>query len=218
MTRNNPRSRTSKSLQRSRAIRPPYDRILIVSEGSKTEPNYLGEIRKKGNISSLHLRIVPSGYGTDPKSVVKFAEEEFKRTRAYERVYAVFDRDDHPSYADAIAMAEARDLRLKNDDKILVHFEAIVSVPSFELWLLIHFVDIHAYLHRDEAVKRLKSHIKNYDKGMENLFTQTIQHLDKAKQRGKNLKKCYSRLPGNDPYTDVHELVEILQNLKPEES
>ena len=42
---NSPKERQRQQLERKLARRASYDRILIVSEGSKTEPNYFGEIR-----------------------------------------------------------------------------------------------------------------------------------------------------------------------------
>lgn len=42
---NSPWERQRKQLERKLNQRASYDRILIVSEGSKTEPNYFREIR-----------------------------------------------------------------------------------------------------------------------------------------------------------------------------
>lgn len=42
------------------------DRILIVTEGEKTEVNYFNEMRKWLRISSMKLKVVPSSIGTDP--------------------------------------------------------------------------------------------------------------------------------------------------------
>jgi hypothetical protein len=70
------------------------------------------------------------------------------------------------------------------------------------------------YVHRDEVVKRLRLFIEGYEKGSKNVFAQTRSHLDLAIQRGATLKKRFNRLPGNEPYTDVHDLVQNLRNLK----
>ena len=43
---------------------------------------------------------------------------------------------------DAIKRAEAHEVKLKNRDRVKVRFEAVVSVPSFEVWFLMHFCDI----------------------------------------------------------------------------
>jgi len=106
--------------------------VLIVCEGAKTEPNYFNEIRVLERLSSAHVKIIPSALGTDPLSVVNSSIEEFEKIHAFDKVFVVFDRDDHLNYDNAIAKAEATDGKLKNDEKQAVPFEAIASVPSFE--------------------------------------------------------------------------------------
>lgn len=208
------RIRNQKDLRRGGPIRQPYDRVLIVCEGAKTEPNYFNEIRILERLSSAHVVIIPSTLGTDPLNVVKSAIEEFEKTRAYDKVFVVFDRDDHLTYDNAIAKAEATDGKLRNDEKRAVPFKAIVSVPSFEFWLLLHFEDVQAWLHRDEVMRRLRQHIPNYEKGMDNTFAVTRPSLEIATQRAARLKERNSRRPGNEPYTDVHDLVAFLLRLK----
>ena len=207
------RERNAKELRRQPAKRAAYDRILIVCEGSKTEPNYFEEIRQIARIPSADVSILHSAVGTDLLTVVKFANTEFcKRAKAYERVYAVFDRDDHATYANAIHKAEATNL--KNDEGKAVVFDAVVSVPNFELWFLLHFVDIQAFLHRDVVLVRLREHIPGYAKGAKHLYSLTKARLDLATGRATGLKARNSRLPGEQAYTDVHELVERLVTLR----
>ena len=171
----NPRTRRSRDLRRRIGNRPPYARVLIVCEGSKTECNYFDEIRQKLRIPTAHLYAIPSRSGTDPKHVVQSAESEFYfRGKSFERIYAVFDRDDHPEYANAIHMAEAKEKQnIKNDLKEQVTFEAIVSVPCFELWLLLHFSEVQSQIDRETVCNRLRAHISGYEKGMQNLFKLT---------------------------------------------
>ena len=149
-------------MKRRQPVRQPYDRVLIVCEGAKTEPNYFLEIRRAERLASAHVRIIPSELGTEPLQIVESAIAEFEKDRGFDRIYVVFDRDDHRTYANAIARAEAINGRMKNDEKEQVSFEAIVSVPSFELWLLLHFADIQAWFHRDEIAQRLRQHIAAY--------------------------------------------------------
>ena len=208
------RSRSSKDLEREKPKRAAHDRILIVCEGSKTEPNYLREIRQAARISSMDLHVVHSSKGTEPKQVVESAEEEFLRTKAYERVFAVFDRDDHKTYANALDMAEARDKKWKNDEGVAARFEAIASVQSFELWLLLHFEDIKAFLHRTETLKRVKKHIDGYEKGSKGTYAATVKHIQTAIDRATALKAKFNRKPGDEAYTDMHDLVKLLRALK----
>ena len=96
-------SRQRGRLVRTMGTRPAYDRILIVCEGKKTEPLYLDDIRKTFRIPSAHLRVLHSDLGTEPRQVVDFAERKFLETRKFEWVYAVFDRDSHRTYHEALA-------------------------------------------------------------------------------------------------------------------
>jgi hypothetical protein len=207
----NSKARSSRDLRRCVRNRRSYDRVLIVCEGEKTECNYLDEIRQIARIPSAHIQVIPSGLGTDPRSVVKSAEAVFEsKGKGFERIYAVFDRDDHPEYANAIHMACAKDKKLKSDEKQPVRFEAIVSVPCFELWLLLHFSDVWSPIHRDTVLARLRTHVTVYKKGLPNLFELTRANLEAATSRAKTLKQTNQRIPGEVPYTDVHELVDFL--------
>lgn len=208
------RSRSARDLKRAPPRRAAHDRILIVCEGAKTEPNYLGEIRQTLRIGSVDLHIIHSRRGQEPQQIVESADEEFARTKAYERVYVVFDRDDHATYANAIAMAAARDGRDKNDEGKRVAFKATVSVPSFEFWLLLHFENVQSFLHRDAVLARVKAHINGYEKSRRDIYSKTAQHLTTATQRAIVLRALYERLPGTDPYTDMDELVDTLRALK----
>ncbi|MEY2863432.1 MAG: hypothetical protein RLY58_1139, partial [Pseudomonadota bacterium] len=129
-------------------------------------------------------------------------------------VYAVFDRDDHDSYHEALALAASLDGKLKNDAKQLICFQAIASVPSFELWLLLHYEDIQAPLHRNEVMHRLKLHIPGYDKGAGNAFAITGEHLAVATQRAEALAGRFSAQTEPEPFTAIVELVKLLTTLR----
>src|SRR5690554_4799734 len=103
---NSPKERQKKQLERKQGRRASYDRILIISEGSKTEPNYFREIRAAYRLHTANVEVRPSELGTSPIQVVQYAQELFEKgdrhkniqPRAFEKVYAVFDRDDHENY------------------------------------------------------------------------------------------------------------------------
>jgi len=219
---NSPRERQRKQLERKLNRRASYDRILIVSEGSKTEPNYFREIRTAHRLQTANVEVRPSALGTSSIQVVQYASELFEKgdrykhiqPRAFEQVYAVFDRDDHPSYFDALNLAASLDGKLRNDNKQPVIFKAIASVPSFELWLLLHYEDIQAPLHRDEVIERLKQYFPGYKKGATDTFLTTRKHLDIAVQRAKGLATRATAYDDPKPFTAIHELVLLLTNLR----
>jgi hypothetical protein len=219
---NSPQERQKWQLARKQQSRASYDRILIVSEGSKTEPNYFGEIRSAHRLHTANVVVRPGELGTAPTQVVQYAQELFERgdrhrriqPRAFEQVYAVFDRDDHASYFDALKMAEALDGKLRNDIKQPVRFKAVASVPSFELWLLLHYEDIQAPMHRDEVMQRLKQHVPGYEKGTEGAFEMTRGRLDVATQRADQLSAKFTPYDAPEPYTGIVNLVKLLTRLR----
>ncbi|MDP2881201.1 MAG: RloB family protein [Azonexus sp.] len=202
--------------------RASYARILIVTEGSKTEPLYLEEIRAAHQLHSANVEVQPGQLGTAPIQVVHYAQQLFEegdlrkgiRPKSFDQVYAVFDRDDHHSYCNALNLAKSLDGKLRNDDRQPVSFNAIASIPSFELWLLLHYEDIQAPIHRDEVMDRLKQHIPGYEKGVGGTFVTTRDRLEAAMQRAQALAAKFNAYTDPEPFTALHELVMLLTTLR----
>jgi hypothetical protein len=188
-----------------------------VSKGSKTEPNYFKEIRAAYRLHTANVEVWPSESGTSSIQVVQNARELFEhgsrhrriQPRAFEQVYAVFDRDDNTSYFQALALAEFLDGKLQNDNKESVIFKAIASVPCFELWLLLHYEDIQAPIHRDEVMRRLRRYIVDYEKGATPAFAITRDRLEIATQRAQRLATKFNAYTDPEPYTAVAELANL---------
>jgi hypothetical protein len=213
---NHPRLRQARALARRQGTRPSYDRLLIVCEGKKTEPNYFEDIRQQNRIPSAHVRVLHSELGTEPRQVVDFAEQVFKETRSFERVFAVFDRDDHQTYHNALQRCGQLNQALRNDLKKPVPFAAVPSVPCFELWLLLHFEDVHQFRPRDEVYERLREHLPGYEKGMSGIYGQTEPSLELATKRAQWLRARFVAQTGTDPITSIDELVSLLRRLRAE--
>ena len=219
---NSPRERQKQQLERKLSRRASYDRILIVSEGSKTEPNYFKEIRATHRLHTANVEVQPGELGTAPIQVVQYAQALFEKgdrhkhiqPRAFEQVYAVFDRDDHQSYFDALRLAETLDGKLRNDNKQAVRFTAIASVPSFELWLLLHYETVQAPIHRDEVMRRLKQYLPGYEKGASSAFSTTRARLETATQRAQALAARFTAYDAPEPFTDIGQLVTRLTTLR----
>lgn len=223
---NSPRIRQQKDLQRKQGRRVSHDRILIISEGSKTEPLYFSEIRAHYRLHTASVEVRHSELGTAPIQVAQYAEDLFRhgdrhkriQAKAFELVYAVFDRDEHESYTEALAAADALDQKLKNDAGKRVRFQAIASVPCFELWLLLHYEEVHAPLHRDEVIRRLRRHLLGYEKGVGGTFANTREHLPKAMQRAKRLAQRFNAHTSPESFTAIDGLVATLTGLKDDKS
>lgn len=220
---NSPKKRQQKRLDRKKeGSRASYDRILIVSEGTKTEPNYFREICCAHRIPTANVVVQPGRDGTSPLQVVTYAQQLFEKgdphcrveRRAFEWVYAVFDRDQHASYEKAIQLAESLDFSLRNDLNNKVRFLAVASVPCFELWLLLHFEKVQAPILRNEVSDRLKCYLPKYEKGSKAIYKETKAKLPEAISRAKELKEKAGRgARGEGPFTAVHELVHQLTTM-----
>lgn len=213
----------ARELLRRKAQRQPAERLLIVCEGSKTEPLYLGEIRQQLRLPSANVRVQPAAYGTEPLRIVEYAKRLFTEgrralgihARSFDRVVVVFDRDEHHTYHAGLQRVAALNGRLENDERVKVPFEAVVSVPCFELWLLLHFEEVFAPLHRDEALARLGAHLAGYAKGQGSHWVVTRERLDVATGRAKTLVAAgHTAEDGTYPFTSMHELVHRLLHLK----
>lgn len=219
---NQPKDRQLRRRSAKEARRASYARILIVSEGSKTEPLYLEEIRAAYQLHSANVQVQAGQLGTAPLQVVRHAHRLFDegdlhkgiRPKSFDQVYAVFDRDEHESYFNALNLAKSLDGKLRNDDRQPVSFKAIASIPCFELWLLLHHEDIQHPIHRDEVMARLKQHMPGYAKGAGAAFATTRALLPIATQRARTLAERFSAYTDPEPYTALHELVALLTALR----
>lgn len=202
-------------LRRRRATKAPYDVILIVCEGGKTEPNYFIGLKKAFRLSNANVRIC--GCGADPLSVVDFAIETFRQEQEFDRVYCVFDRDRHTTYN--TALDRVRRARLGKGSKIF----AIPSVPCFEFWLLLHF----AYTTRPfdapagdsvctKVIEELLNHLPAYQKGDQDIFNKIQDKLDNAITNARRVEQFHQTSGTDNPSTCVHSLVEYLRDLKKE--
>ena len=217
-----PKNRQLRRRAAKEVRRASYARILIVTEGSKTEPLYLEDIRTAYQLHSANVEIQPGQLGTAPIQVVRYAQRLFEegdllkgiRPKCFDQVYAVFDRDDHDSYFNALGLAQSLDGKLRNDDKQPISFKAIASIPCFELWLLLHYEDIQHPIHRDDVLQRLRQHIPGYEKGAGGAFATTRDRLETATWRAQALAAKFNARTDPEPFTALHELVTMLTTLR----
>lgn len=216
--------RRKRDLDRKKETRKGHDRILIICEGQKTEPNYFNEIRTEHRLNTTAIKILPSQKGTAPRQIVDYAYDLFINgdsrikinARDFEQVYAIFDRDAHLSYHDALKHAETiNNKKLLNNLKEPIIFKAIVSVPNFELWYLLHYNLIQHPIERHAVIKELKKHILDYEKGNNDCYKKTKHLLDTAISNAAKLMSKNNPYDGKNPYTAVGELVQILTKLNP---
>ena len=128
------RGKSPRDTRRRPVRRDERERVMIVTEGSKTEPDYF---RRLLGLTAASVKITGDG-GSAPASVVEHAEDLLADDPDFEHVFLVFDRDRHRTFNAAIAKAMALKPRKAPKTQAV---EAIPSIPSFEVWYFFHVSD-----------------------------------------------------------------------------
>ncbi len=119
------KAKMTKELERRKHYRAPYERVLIICEGEKTEPNYFACLRTQFGLNRANVVIADKKVGLDPKSLVDYAIKEFEKESDFNHVYCVFDKDKHVTYDAALEKVNSKRFRGGS----VIH--AITSVPCF---------------------------------------------------------------------------------------
>lgn len=221
------KARTAAKAKRKEESRKPYDRVLIVCEGSKTEPIYFEEMRLLLELDTTNITI-DGKCGSSPINVVNHAYSEYIRDSSsgdhYNRVYCVFDKDTHSTYDEAIQKVKDINNSIEkecNQDNI--KFIAIKSVPCFEYWLLLHYIPSTKPFHgtgkksaADRLIDQLKEYIPDYKKTQKGLYKHLKEQglLPSAKAHSRRIYEQSERTGDDNPSTNIHELIEYLEELK----
>jgi hypothetical protein len=198
MPSNKPQFQPQSKKQRKRSVNviDPKPVILIVCEGTKTEPNYFR------NFHVTSVTVEPVGTGRNTISLINEAIK-LRQVKKYDQVWCVFDKDDFGQFDQAIQEAKQNGM-----------FVAY-SNQSFELWFILHFEYLNSGIERSRYLSKLDQHLRvEYEKNCENMHL----YLDSSKrdmairnaERLLNEYNPNSRPSNNNPSTTVHELVKIL--------
>ncbi len=203
----------TKRLDRKKKIHPEYH--LIVTEGTKTEPNYFNAIKSLINQNyseKIHLEIV--GQGDNTVNLFDKAKQlSQENPNGYKHVWIVYDTDDFPK--DNIDVVPAL---CESNSSADCKYHAIWSNQCIELWFLLHFSFMHSDLHRDEYKGKLSESLKTigagaYRKNREDMFWVLKDYVDFAIENAKRLDRINSgKIPSKSaPGTKLFELIEKLK-------
>ena len=184
------------------------DRIVVFTEGEKTEVSYL---QYWARLKRGDVRVAISDRHGVPWSLVKWAAEMRRQERRFSRrgqsiseYWCVFDVNQHSRVPDSIEMARANDIRLA------------VSNPCIELWFILHFRDQDAHLERHVAQKHSKRLLGSGKKALPGELLQALAgRYEDAKRRAQKLDKRHDgdgRPPRSNPSSEVWKLVDRIRN------
>jgi hypothetical protein len=162
--------------------------------GERTEPQYFNGLVSHVRNPSVTSR---SGAGTSDPSRLVAQARSFLESDDFDQVWCVVDVD-HFDIDRAVAS-------VRGEPRIRL----AVSMPCFELWLLLHFQDHTAYLPNcTKAAKLLSRHLSGYEKSV--VFRKFAPGLEDAIERARKLGDTDDDHP--NPSTGVWRLVELIRN------
>jgi len=211
-----------RSFRRGPGTKSPRRAILIVTEGSVTEPTYFKALRRKLSLPTVEVAILPMGSG-DPQRLVDYALGEAEKRRStskagklsnakaakFDDVWIVFDTDipvQHGRYSAGLAFAEVNGVQVAP------------STPCFEYWLLLHKAYTTAPMPKCEhVIPKLTAALgQKYSKDAEEskkVIPPLLEALDLARANALKVRKHHAEAgtvaPAN-PSTEVDRLIDLL--------
>jgi hypothetical protein len=202
-----------RSLKRRPAQFEAKRRFILFCEGSNTEPAYFEALRIHCNQILLTIDIVgPAGTPyTIAETAIKFRRNSGlsrgkKKLNSYEKddqIWAVFDRDEHPRYEEAVSLCTASGISVAR------------SNPCFEVWLILHETDYDRPSGRHEVQAHLRRLRPEYDPSGSKLpsCAELLARLDDAENRADAMlrRRVDEGMPYGPPSTTVFELTRAIR-------
>jgi len=200
--------------------------ILIVCEGTKTEPNYFEAIKKTFPPKVLNTyEIDIKGTGTSALKIVEIADKKrakaARNNRIYDEVWTVFDRDSFP-------IVDFNNAIFKGID---INIYTAWSNEAFELWYILHFQFRNTGMSRTEYEKIIEKEMNGafkkagiretfkYKKNSPEMYDLLQKYGDES-QAIKWAKKLDANFSGDtnysshNPCTKVYKLIEKLNEIR----
>lgn len=201
-------------LRRRRAVLEPKRQFVLFCEGRKDEPDYFRAIWRACQSTLIDVEIIPG-----PGVPMTVAERAADRAQKYglaprrrkpknsfekdDQVWAVFDRDVHPRFDDAVKLCERNGVRVAR------------SNPCFELWLILHERDYDGYRSRHDVQKDWEALCLEYDRsgaGTPN-YDDLIQRVEVAERRAEAQlqRRAAEDAPHGNPSTTAGQLTRAIR-------
>ena len=209
------RERTNKDFKRKKQTLVRQPKILIVCEDSKSSAFYLEELAKDLGLTAV--KVEGKRCGSAPSSVLRFAKDQYAKSKqdgdAYNRVYCVFDRDQHDSFEATVeTIAE-----IKPENT----FFAITTTPCFEFWMLLHFEysskSYQAAANKspcDNVNAKLKEYWPEYGKNKRSIYVSSKDRIQDAIINALRLTTENLTTVSINPQTNMHDLIKYLQSIR----
>ena len=200
----------------NRKRKDPLPEVLIITEGEKTEPAYLKDVKDylkstgaSGKKITRLLQITDNGKKTSPRKILETAIKERKSGVPY--VFIVIDDDDRKESRDVLAESlYPQTVPEVSNDKI----NCIYSNPCFEYWALLHFSTSEKECASGELTEILSKYMPLYSKRNKVFIYNAMQKTeDKAAKLATKIRQNH-QLTGkawDRPSTNVDVLLAFIK-------
>ena len=164
--------------------------ILLLCEGSSTEPNYLNALKVDLRLQSTRVQYQKGG----PQGLVDWVEKEIRENASWDEIWCILDHDER------VDDIEAFRIWLRGRSGEVIRIEQVLSVPCFEYWLLLHF-EFTTQRFRgsrggrsacEHVIRRLRKHLPSYSKSSRRVYEQCESLLATAIERAKRTRESES--------------------------
>ena len=200
--------RAAPALKRRGPNREPKRRFVLFCEGRNTEPDYFEATERARSGTLIAVEIVPA-VGV-PMTIAKTAIAVAKPRRRKEsfeegdQIWAVFDRDAHPRFEEAVRLCEQHGVKVARSD------------PCFELWLILHERDYDQPCDRREAQRELGCLRTEYDRSRGKMpdCADMVRRVEEAESRAEaQLRRREAEgAPCGNPSTTVFRLTRAIRD------
>jgi RloB-like protein len=208
-------ARRPPDLRRRRYSREPKRRFILVCEGRNTEPAYFAALSRVWSSALIEVKTIAAVgvpytvacSAVDWAQSLGLAARSRKALDCFEesdQVLAVFDRDEHPRFDEAVAICERQGVGVAR------------SSPCFELWLILHEEDLDKPGGRHAVQAYLQRLRPEFDKkGTKRLeCNDLVGKVEKAEHRAKVqlYRRQHERSPYGRPSTTVGHLTQAIRD------
>lgn len=206
--------RPASNLKRRRHVREPKRLFILFCEGEKTEPTYFSALNRA--YSNTLIKVEITGAAGVPYTLAGLAAEcarslglgstRKKVLNSFEKgdqVWAVFDRDEHPRFNEAVDLCRRKGVGIARSD------------PCFELWLVLHEEDFDKPGDRHAVQAHLRALRPEYrrDGAKTPDCADLVKRVEEAEKRAEKqlARREAERTPFGPPSTTVGQLTRAIR-------
>jgi RloB-like protein len=180
-----------------------------VCEG-ETEQGYFEAARIHFQLTTAEVVVADNTKGAAPISVVECAEERAAEQGGYDTIFCVFDRDGHESFD----RARTKIRRLASRSRNRLNMHEVVSVPCFELWVLLYFERTDRPFQRcaDVIGQIRREHLNGYVKADDGVTKHLMLRVETALANARWLKGR-TGIGEENPSTSVNAVMQHMKDV-----